>query len=99
MVQVGDVIEIVTRKIGQTARRGRVKAVRGALITVAWDSGEETSLMPAAGSLTIVGSAPVGAAKSSSAPKGVSAQKTKTKQTAIAITKGKPGAKKPNKRR
>jgi hypothetical protein len=69
MVQVGDVIEIVTRKIGQTARRGKVKAVRGGLITVAWNSGEETSLIPAAGSLTIVGSARAGEAKSSSAPK------------------------------
>ncbi len=85
MVQVGDVIEIVTRKIGQTVRRGKVKAVRGALITVAWDSGEETSLIPAAGSLTVVGSTRAGAMKSSSAPKTVSTQKTQ--QTATAATK------------
>jgi hypothetical protein len=55
MVQVRDVIEIAPRKVGQATRRGTVKAVQGALLTIAWDSGEETSLVPAAGSMTVLG--------------------------------------------
>ena len=69
MVQVGDVIEVATRKIGQAARTGTVTAVRGALMTVTWDSGEETSLIPAAGSVTVVGSAKKPKAKGASGAK------------------------------
>jgi hypothetical protein len=54
-VKVGDSVEAATRKIGQTPRTGVVTAVNGALITVRWDSGDETSLIPAAGSLSVVG--------------------------------------------
>jgi hypothetical protein len=57
MVKVGDSVEVATRKIGQTPRTGTVTAVRGALITVRWDAGDETSLIPAAGSLGLVGAA------------------------------------------
>jgi Domain of unknown function (DUF1918) len=55
LVKVGDSVEASTRKIGQTPRTGLVTAVNGALITVRWDSGHETSLIPAAGSLSVVG--------------------------------------------
>lgn len=66
MVKVGDSVQAATRKIGQTPRTGRVTEVRGALITVRWDSGDETSLIPAAGSLTVVGPARSAATKKSS---------------------------------
>jgi len=55
MVKVGDVVETATRKVGQTPRTGTVTAISGMLITVRWESGEQTSLIPASGSLAVVG--------------------------------------------
>jgi hypothetical protein len=66
MVNVGDSVEAATRKIGQTPRTGLVVAVRGPLITVRWDSGGETSLIPTAGSLSVVGVARAAVTKKSS---------------------------------
>jgi DNA-binding protein HU-beta len=67
MVKVGDVVETATRKIGQTPRTGTVTAISGMLITVRWESGEQTSLIPASGSLAVVGTgrSDIGAARAS----------------------------------
>ena len=54
MVAVGDRVEVVARKVGQQPRRGRVTGVRGPLVEVRWDSGEQTAFVPAAGSLTVL---------------------------------------------
>jgi hypothetical protein len=66
-VRIGDSVEAATRKIGQTPRTGTVTAVRGALITVRWDSGDETTLIPAAGTLAVIGAARSAPTKKSSA--------------------------------
>jgi Domain of unknown function (DUF1918) len=66
-VRIGDSVEAATRKIGQTPRTGTVTAVRGALITVRWDSGDETTLIPAAGTLTVIGAARSASTKKSAA--------------------------------
>jgi hypothetical protein len=88
MVKVGDWVEAATRKIGQTPRTGAVTAVRGALITVRWDSGDETSLIPAAGSLTVIGAAgTAGTKKSSSKPTGRGTPATRTKPEKAAAKK------------
>jgi hypothetical protein len=54
MVEVGDRVEVAARKVGQEPRRGKVIGVRGALVEVRWESGEQTAFVPAAGSLTVV---------------------------------------------
>ena len=55
MVQVGDRVEVASRRVGQHARHGTVVKVRGAMVEVRWDTGEQTSFVPAAGTLTVVG--------------------------------------------
>jgi hypothetical protein len=54
MVEVGDRVEVVARKVGQEPRRGQVTGVRGSLVEVRWENGEQTAFVPAAGSLTVV---------------------------------------------
>jgi hypothetical protein len=55
MVHVGDRVEVTARKVGQHSRHGTVTNVRGWVVEVRWDTGEQTAFVPAAGSLTVVG--------------------------------------------
>lgn len=55
MVQVGDRVSVETEKVGRKPRTGVVKAVQGSLISVQWESGEESMFVPASGSLRVVG--------------------------------------------
>jgi DNA topoisomerase I len=93
-VRVGDSVEAATRKVGQTPRRGTVTAVRGALITVRWESGDETNVIPAAGSLTVVGAARSAGTKKSS-PKPAAGRTPAAKATSKKAAAKKPAAKKP----
>ena len=54
MVNVGDRIEIESERVGQPPRPGLVTGLKGHLITIRWEDGHESSLMPQAGSLRIV---------------------------------------------
>jgi hypothetical protein len=56
VVEVDDRVEIESEKVGDPPRTGVVRAVSGSLITVAWDRGGESSLVPSAGALKVVGS-------------------------------------------
>jgi len=82
-VKIGDVVEAATNKIGQTPRTGTVTAVSGTLLTVQWDSGGETTLAPAPGSLSVVRTARSASAKKASrkreAPKPAAAKTTAKK--------------------
>jgi hypothetical protein len=51
VAQVGDRVEVKTK--GGT-RVGVVMNVSGSLLRLRWDTGEETTLVPAAGSLSVV---------------------------------------------
>lgn len=56
-VNVGDVIEVPSRKVGGPQRRGRVMEVveeEPLEVRVAWEDGHETSFRPAMGMLRIV---------------------------------------------
>jgi DNA-binding protein HU-beta len=44
-------------KVGQASRDGIVTGVDGGLLRIEWSTGEESSLIPGAGSITIVGKA------------------------------------------
>jgi hypothetical protein len=55
MADVGDRIAVASKGV---PRPGVVTAVSGAMITVRWDTGEETSLIPGPGVLSVVASRP-----------------------------------------
>ena len=54
MVEVGDEIELSTKKVGQAPRTGTVIAVREPLVTVRWPTGEQSTLVPSPGTLSVV---------------------------------------------
>jgi hypothetical protein len=58
MVEVGDRVLVESEKVGTPTRGGVVVAVEEPLITVRWDSGSESTFVPAAGSLQVTGHEP-----------------------------------------
>ena len=54
MAQVGDRVQVSSTKVGQAPREGVVTRVSGPLLRVRWSTGEESSLVPGAGSVTIL---------------------------------------------
>jgi hypothetical protein len=59
MVDVGDRVQLASRKVGHKPRTGVVTGVTGQAITVRWSSGEESRLVPGPGALTVVGAGTV----------------------------------------
>jgi hypothetical protein len=55
MVNVGDRVLVESEKVGSATRSGVVTAVDGPMITVRWDSGQESVFVPSAGSLRVTG--------------------------------------------
>jgi hypothetical protein len=83
MVDIGDRVQLASRKVGQEPRIGVVTGVTGQAITVRWSSGEESRLVPGPGALTVVGRGTV-------APR---AKKTKAAAKRVAPAKKKAGPK------
>ena len=59
MVDVGDRVQLASRKVGHEPRTGVVTGVTGQVIIVRWSSGEESRLVPGPGALTVVGAGTV----------------------------------------
>jgi hypothetical protein len=57
MAEVGDRVVIESEKVGVEPRAGVITAVEGTIIHVRWDSGRESSFVPAAGSMAVIGRA------------------------------------------
>jgi hypothetical protein len=55
MVEVGDRVELASAKVERRPRSGVVTAVRGLMITVRWDTGEQSTVVPASGTLSVLG--------------------------------------------
>jgi hypothetical protein len=56
-LQVGNVIEVNSNKVGGQVRRGQVVEVLGGQtgqVRVAWDSGQESLFMPSGGMVRVV---------------------------------------------
>jgi len=53
--RIGDRVQLESTKVGQVPRDGVVTGVDGALLRIEWSTGEESSLVPGAGSITVVG--------------------------------------------
>ena len=55
MVSPGDRVLIESEKVGVEPRAGVVTSVSGHIVHVHWDQGGDSSFIPAAGSMTVVG--------------------------------------------
>jgi hypothetical protein len=53
MANVGDHVVVESESVGTPPRRGEVTAVSGKVLTVRWDTGEQSSFIPSAGSLRV----------------------------------------------
>lgn len=89
MAQVGDRVQVPSKKVGQQPREGTVTGVSGTLLRITWSTGEESTITPSVGSLVVVGR--VRASKSLTAKRSGTAG-TGTGKTAKVASKG------PNKR-
>jgi hypothetical protein len=54
MPEVGDRVEVLPSKAGQVSRKGVVTGLGGSLVTVRWDSGEETRFVPGPGVMRVM---------------------------------------------
>jgi hypothetical protein len=96
MAEIGDKVS-VRSKAG--ARLGVVKEVTGTMLRVIWESGEESRIVPAAGTMTVVGKTRAkrpAAAKGSkkAAPRPSATTPVKRTKTAAPRASKKPAAKK-----
>lgn len=55
MVQIGDRVALESERVGQQSQMGVVTSIHGQLLHVRWDSGKESSFIPSAGSLQVIG--------------------------------------------
>ena len=55
MAVVGDRVQVPSTKVGEAARDGVVTGVTRPLLRVRWSTGEESTVVPSMGSLTVVG--------------------------------------------
>src|SRR5580692_9268133 len=55
MATVGERVHVASRKLGQPPREGVVTAVSGRLIRVQWSTGEESTIVPGTGAVSIGG--------------------------------------------
>ena len=79
MLSIGDRVRFESTKVGQAPRDGVVTGVDGELIHIEWSTGGESSLVPGAGSITIVGKAPGKKAARRTVKKRTPARKTAKK--------------------
>ncbi len=79
MPSIGDRVRFESTKVGQVPRDGVVTGVDGELIHIEWSTGGESSLVPGAGSITIVGKVPGKKAAKKAAKKQTSARKAAKK--------------------
>lgn len=57
MSEIGDRVQALSPKLGQTPREGVVTGVSGRLLRVRWSSGEKSTIVPAVGSVIILAKA------------------------------------------
>ena len=74
MAVVGDRVQISSRKVGEASRDGVVTGVTGTLLRVRWSTGEESTVVPSMGSLTVVGKQSGGSARRRQTPSASAAE-------------------------
>ena len=94
MPSIGDRVRFESSKVGQVPRDGVVTAVDGELLHIEWSTGGESSLVPGAGSITIVGKV-----SGKTAAERTTKKRTPTRKAAKnAVKKQAPARKRPAKR-
>jgi hypothetical protein len=63
MVEIGDRVIVESEKVSVEPRTGVVAAVHGPIVHIRWDGGGESSFVPAAGSMRVIGPGEVGPAR------------------------------------
>jgi hypothetical protein len=94
MPNIGDRVRFESTKVGQVPRDGVVTGVDGDLLHIEWSTGGESSLVPGAGSITIVGKVSGKRAAKRTIKKRTPARKAAKK----AVEKSAPARKRPAKR-
>jgi len=93
MADVGDQIAVASKG---KPRSGVVTAVKGAMITVRWNTGNETSLIPGPGVLSVVTSRrPTPSAQTRPTTSGATAAAKKASAGKMSVAKRAPAGKKP----
>ncbi len=89
MVEVGHRVQLAPATVGRRPRSGVVTGVRGQMITVRWDSGEQSTVVPASGTLSVQGHKPksTGQTVEKGAKKAAAATKGAVGKTASATDK------------
>lgn len=57
MAEVGDRVVLESERVGQPSQTGVITGTDGRLLHVRWDSGKESSFIPSAGALRVIGQA------------------------------------------
>jgi hypothetical protein len=55
MAVVGDRVQIESEKVGSATRIGTVMAIDGHMISVRWDTGGQSTFVPSAGCMHVIG--------------------------------------------
>jgi hypothetical protein len=55
MVQIGDQVVLESERVGQPSQTGVITGTHGQLLNVRWDNGKESSFIPGAGALRVIG--------------------------------------------
>ncbi|TML62892.1 MAG: DUF1918 domain-containing protein [Actinobacteria bacterium] len=87
MPKVGDRVRLASRKVGQDPRAGVITGVRGQMISVRWSSGEESSIVPGPGTLTVVGRSTVRPKAAAAKRKPAATRKRPAKKKAVPAKK------------
>ena len=83
MAEVGDRVQALSPRVGQAVREGVVTGVSGGLLRIKWSTGEESTVVPAAGSLRVTGK---GSPRPPGAPKKATAKAAKAVNSKAAAT-------------
>jgi hypothetical protein len=54
MAKIGDQVQVLSARVGQLPREGTVTGVNGTMLRVMWSTGEESTLVPGAGSTLVI---------------------------------------------
>jgi hypothetical protein len=87
MAQVGDRVQVPSKKVGQQPREGVVIGVSGTLLRVTWSTGEESTITPSVGSLVVIGRVRAGTKAVAGRAGSQSAGTKKTAKAATSKTK------------
>ena len=98
MPSIGDRVRFESTKVGQVPRDGVVTGVDGELLHIEWSTGGESSLVPGAGSITIVGKVSGKTAARRTTKKRTPARKAAKRAVKKAVKKSTPARKRPAKR-